>query len=162
MRQERLEFLREAFPYIQRFRGKIFVIKLSGKVTERPDVLQSLAEEMALCYQVGIRIVIVHGGGNQLTDLARRLGVKQKVIAGRRVTDDDTLEMAKMVFAGKISMDVAAALHRLSIPSVGLSGLDGGLIKARKRPPQQLRYPETGREETIDYGHVGDIETIND
>ncbi|HXF06721.1 MAG TPA: acetylglutamate kinase, partial [Blastocatellia bacterium] len=95
---QRLELLREALPYIQRFKGKIFIVKLSGKVTEETAVLQSLAEEIALCHQVGIRLVIVHGGGAQLTQMAARLGIEQRMVAGRRITDEDTLEIAKMVF----------------------------------------------------------------
>lgn len=158
---QRLELLREALPYIQRFKGKIFIVKLSGKVTEETAVLQSLAEEIALCHQVGIRLVIVHGGGAQLTQMAARLGIEQRMVAGRRITDEDTLEIAKMVFAGKINTDVSAALRRLSVPSVGLSGLDAGLILARRRSPQQRVNPRTGQTETIDYGYVGDVVAVN-
>src|SRR5688500_18199408 len=100
--QLRLDLLREALPYIQRFQGHTFVVKLSGKVTEVQENLISLAEELALLHQVGIRICVVHGGGKQLSELATRLGIEQTIIEGRRVTDDATLEMAKMIFAGKI------------------------------------------------------------
>src|SRR6266849_3177273 len=95
--QLRLDLLREALPYIQRFKGKMFVVKFSGKVTEDRDSLISLAEELALLHQVGIRLCVVHGGGKQLTELASRLGVEQTIVEGRRVTDDATLEMAKMI-----------------------------------------------------------------
>lgn len=158
---QRLELLREALPYIQRFKGRIFIVKLSGKVTEETAVLQSLAEEIALCHQVGIRLVIVHGGGAQLTQMAERLGIEQRMVAGRRITDEDTLEIAKMVFAGKINTDISAALRRLNVPSVGLSGLDAGLILARRRSPQQRVNPQTGQTETIDYGYVGDVVAVN-
>jgi len=161
MNHDRLELLREALPYIQKFKGKIFVVKLGGKVTEHSATLQSLAEEIVLCHQVGIRIIVVHGGGHQVTHLARRLGVQQKIVLGRRITDDETLEIAKMIFAGKINTEVAAALHRLGVPTVGLTGFDGHLIRARRRRPQRVVDPETGREEIIDYGHVGDIESVN-
>jgi len=161
MNHDRLELLREALPYIQKFKGKIFVIKLGGKVTEHWATLQSLAEEIVLCHQVGIRLIVVHGGGHQVTHLARRLGVQQKIVLGRRITDDETLEIAKMIFAGKINTEVAAALHRLGVPTVGLTGFDGQLIRARRRRPQRVVDPETGREEIIDYGHVGDIESVN-
>ena len=103
---ENLDLLREALPYIQRFKGKTFVVKLSGKVTEDKAVLRSLAEEIALLHQVGIRICVVHGGGKQLSELAQKLGVVQTVIEGRRVTDDDTLELAKMIFRGKINTEI--------------------------------------------------------
>src|SRR5712691_10821402 len=89
--QLRLDLLREALPYIQRFKGKTFVVKLSGRATEVRDNLISLAEELALLHQVGIRICVVHGGGKQLSDLASRMGIEQKIIGGRRVTDDATL-----------------------------------------------------------------------
>ncbi len=161
MMTDRLELLREALPYIQKFKGKIFVVKLSGKVTEDPTTRQSLAEEIALCHQVGIHIIVVHGGGNQVTHLARRLGVEQRIILGRRVTDDETLELAKMIFAGKINTEVAAALYRSGVPTVGLTGFDGHLVRARRREPQRLWNPTTGREETVDYGHVGDVEAVN-
>src|SRR5438105_4060590 len=105
--QLRLDLLREALPYIQRFKGKTFVVKCSGKVTEDHESLISLAEELALVHQVGIRVCVVHGGGKQLSDLARKMGVEQTIIEGRRVTDDETLEMAKMIFAGKINTDAA-------------------------------------------------------
>src|SRR5438270_14007996 len=101
MDQAKLDLLREALPYIQRFQGKTFVVKLSGKVTENKENLASLAEELALLHQVGIRICVIHGGGKQLNELAQKLGVVQTVIEGRRVTDDDTLDLAKMVFRGK-------------------------------------------------------------
>src|ERR1700741_5078426 len=101
--QLRLDLLREALPYIQRFQGKTFVVKFSGKVTEDHVRLASLAEELALLHQVGIRVCVVHGGGKQLTQLAEKLGVEQTIIEVRHVTDDDTLEMAKMIFAGKIN-----------------------------------------------------------
>src|SRR5438046_10705128 len=103
MTKTRLDLLREALPYIQRFKGKTFVVKLSGKVTDEHATLASLCEELALLHQVGIRVCVVHGGGKQLSDLARKLGIEQTIIEGRRVTDDDTLEMAKMIFAGKIN-----------------------------------------------------------
>ncbi|HEX8116476.1 MAG TPA: hypothetical protein VF521_04335, partial [Pyrinomonadaceae bacterium] len=88
--QQGLDILREALPYNQRIKGKTFVVKLSGKVTEEPENLASLAEELALLHQVGIRVCVVHGGGKQLTELAEQMGVEQTIINGRRVTDDAT------------------------------------------------------------------------
>jgi acetylglutamate kinase len=161
MDTEQLELLREALPYIQRFKGKTFVVKLSGQVTEEPDLMLSLAGEIALCHQVGFRLVVVHGGGKQLTELAEKLGIRQTIINGRRVTDSQTLEIAKMVFAGKINTDVLSVLRRLGVPTVGLSGLDGNIIRARRREIQRLINRETGEEELIDFGHVGDIVEID-
>jgi acetylglutamate kinase len=159
--QVRLDLLREALPYIQRFQGQTFVIKLSGKVTEEHDNLISLAEELALLHQVGIRICVVHGGGKQLTDLASKMGVAQTIIDGRRVTDDATLEMAKMIFAGKINTDILAALRHRGIEAVGLSGVDGNIVHAERRPPKEILNRETGEREQVDFGHVGDVVEIN-
>ena len=159
--QLRLDLLREALPYIQRFKGKTFVVKFSGKVTEDRDRLISLCEELALLYQVGIRVCVVHGGGKQLSELAQKLGVQQTIIEGRRVTDDETLEMAKMIFGGKINTDILAALRHRGIEAVGLSGIDGNIVHAERRPPREVTNRETGESEHVDFGHVGDIIQID-
>ena len=159
--QLRLDLLREALPYIQRFKGKTFVVKFSGKVTEDHDRLISLCEELALLYQVGIRICVIHGGGKQLTDLAKKMGIEQTIIEGRRVTDDDTLEMAKMIFAGKINTDILAALRHRGIEAVGLSGVDGNIVHAERRPPREVVDRATGESAQVDFGHVGDILQID-
>jgi acetylglutamate kinase len=159
--QLRLDLLREALPYIQRFKGQTFVVKLSGKVTESQGNLISLAEELALLHQVGIRICVVHGGGKQLSELANKLGIEQTIIEGRRVTDDATLEMAKMIFAGKINTDILAALRNHGIEAVGLSGVDGNIVHAERRPPKEILNRETGVRDKVDFGHVGDVVQIN-
>ena len=155
--QLRLDLLREALPYIQRFKGKTFVVKFSGKVTDDRDQLNSLCEELALLHQVGIRVCVIHGGGKQLTELAEKMGVEQTIIEGRRVTDDETLEMAKMIFAGKINTDILAALRHRGIHAVGLSGVDGNIVHAERRPPKEITNRETGQSAQVDFGHVGDI-----
>ena len=159
--QLRLDLLREALPYIQRFQGQMFVVKLSGKVTENQENLISIAEELALLHQVGIRICVVHGGGKQLSELAKRLGIEQTIIEGRRVTDDATLEMAKMIFAGKINTDILAALRHRGIEAVGLSGVDGNIVHAERRPPREILNRATGVKDKVDFGHVGDVVQIN-
>jgi len=162
MSQPRLDLLREALPYIQRFKGKTFVVKISGKLTEDHANLASLCEELALMHQVGIRLCVVHGGGKQLTDLAAQLGVEQTIINGRRVTDDATLDMAKMIFAGKINTDILAALRNHGVNSVGLSGIDGNIVMAERRPPKDVINQATGESERVDFGHVGDVVEIDD
>ncbi len=161
-RQQRLDLLREALPYIQRFKGKTFVVKLSGKVTDEHERLASLTEELALLHQVGIRVCVVHGGGKQLTELAEQLGVAQTIINGRRVTDDATLDMAKMIFAGKINTDILAVLRLRGIGAVGLSGVDGNIVAAERRPPKDVLNRATGLSERVDFGHVGDVVDVND
>lgn len=161
MINHRLDLLREALPYIQRFKNKIFVVKLSGKITEDHDQLNSLAEEITLCQQVGIHVAVIHGGGKQLTSIAERLGISQRIVNGRRVTDAETLEVAKMVFAGQINTDILSALRRSGAETVGISGVDGNIIHARRREIKNVINEDTGQVETIDYGHVGDIVDIN-
>ena len=161
MNVEALDLLRESLPYIQRFKGKTFVIKFSGKVTEDKANLLSLAEELALLHQVGIRLCVIHGGGKQLTELAQKLGVVQTVIEGRRVTDDDTLDLAKMIFRGKINTEILSALRHRGIHAVGLSGIDGGVIKAERRPPRDVVNRKTGETKTVDFGHVGDVVEVD-
>src|SRR4029079_13318549 len=100
---------------------------------------------------VGIRVVLVHGGGPQSTALAKRLVLQTPLVEGRRVTDAQTLEVSTMVLNGEINTRIVAVSRALGIPAIGLSGVDGGLIKAKKRPPVQV----AGR--TVDYGYVGDI-----
>lgn len=161
MDDQKLNLLREALPYIQKFKGKTFVVKFSGKVTEDRENLASLSEELALLHQLGIRLVVIHGGGKQLSEMAQRLGVAQTVINGRRVTDDDTLELAKMIFAGKINTDILAALRNHGIEAVGLSGVDGNIVHAMRRPPKEVLNRETGERTEVDFGHVGDVLEIN-
>jgi acetylglutamate kinase len=158
---ETLDLLREALPYIQKFKGKTFIIKFSGKVTGDKANLLSLAEEIALLHQVGIRICVVHGGGKQLNELAVKLGVAQTMIDGRRVTDDETLELAKMIFRGKINTEILSALRNRGIDAVGLSGIDGGVIRAERRPPRDVLIKTTGETRTVDFGHVGDVVEVD-
>src|SRR6266542_626310 len=155
------EILREALPYIRRFKGKTFVVKISGKVTEDPGNLNSLAEEIALLHQVGIRVTAVHGGGAQATQLAERLGMETRLVNGRRVTDDDTLEVVKMVFAGKISVEILSALRAHGVHAVGVSGIDGNVVLARRRSKKRVVNRETGKRETVDFGNVGDVVDVD-
>ncbi|HEX7957461.1 MAG TPA: acetylglutamate kinase, partial [Pyrinomonadaceae bacterium] len=119
-------------------------------------------EELALMHQVGIRICVVHGGGKQLSELAELMGVEQTIINGRRVTDDATLDMAKMIFAGKINIDILAALRQRGVHAVGLSGVDGNIVVAERRPPSDVLNRETGVRGMVDFGHVGDVLEIDD
>jgi len=147
-------------PLVARFRGKVFVVKLSGRVTEDPVIWSSLAEDICVCVQMGIRIVILHGGGKQMEQMAAELGIPQQVINGRRVTDDATLRLAMMTFAGSINTQILGTLQGLGLEAVGLSGVDAGLVLASKRPVQRLVDRETGEERDVDFGHVGDIESV--
>ena len=104
--------LKQALPYIRIHKGHTFVVKLGGNVVQDAAAARSLASDVALLHHVGIRVVLVHGGGPQATDLSRRLGIEPTIVEGRRVTDEQTLEVAKMVFAGKISVELLSGLRR--------------------------------------------------
>ena len=149
--------LREALPFIRRFKAKTFVVKFGGEIADDPERLASFCEELALCAQVGIRVVVVHGGGKQATELGARLGIDAAIVNGRRVTDERTLDVVKMVFAGKLNTEILGALRRAGVRAVGLSGVDGDLLRARRRPPQTLVDTATGEPRTVDFGFVGDI-----
>jgi acetylglutamate kinase len=161
MNPEHLDLLRQALPYINRFKGKTFVVKVGGDIAEDEAGLHAFCEEVALLAQVGIRVVMVHGGGKQATELSQKLGIEPRMIQGRRVTDERTLDVVMMVFAGKINTEILGSLRRAGVDAVGLSGVDGGIINAVRRPPKKIVNEKTGLEEVVDFGHVGDIVSID-
>jgi acetylglutamate kinase len=147
--------LRHAAPYVRLYRRKIFVIKAGGEVFADSAGTRALIEQVSILHQVGIRMVLVHGGGPQNTRLAEALGVETRMVEGRRVTDERTLEVATMVLNGQINTQIVAACRQMDLPAIGVSGVDAGLIRARKRAPVTV----AGR--PVDYGYVGDIEGID-
>lgn len=161
MDPKQLNTLRQALPYINRFKGKTFVVKIGGDIAEDEQGLNLFCEEVALLAQVGIHVVMVHGGGKQATDLSEKLGIEPKLIAGRRITDEKTLDVVMMVFAGKINTEILGSLRRAGVEAVGLSGVDGGILNAVKRPPKKMVNEKTGKEEVVDFGHVGDIDSVD-
>jgi acetylglutamate kinase len=147
--------LKHAAPYIRLFKGKVFVLKVGGEVFADVADTRALMEQVGILHQVGIRVVLVHGGGPQSTKLATELGLDTRIVDGRRVTDGPSLDVATMVLNGQINTRVLASCRDLEIPAVGISGLDAGLIRAHRRPPVE-REGDT----TVDYGHVGDIDSV--
>jgi acetylglutamate kinase len=143
--------LRHALPYLRVYKHKVFVLKAGGDAFITPEGTRALMEQIGILHQVGIRVVVVHGGGPQSTALAKRLGLATQMVEGRRVTDAQTLEVSTMVLNGEINTRIVAVCRALGIPAIGISGVDGGLIKATKRPPVQVAG------QTVDYGFVGDI-----
>ncbi len=159
--QNNLKSLREAVPYIRANRGRTFVLKLGGRMCTPGPVLDNIVDQLVSLHQLGIRIVVVHGGGAQATALSKRLGIMPEVFAGRRITDDETLEVVKMTFAGTVNTDLVAAFQKAGVSAVGLTGVDAGLICARKRPVGDFTDPATGTTREVDFGHVGDIEQVD-
>jgi acetylglutamate kinase len=121
----------------------------------------ALAEDVALLHHVGVRVALVHGGGPQLDAICKQLDVPREVVAGRRVTDARTLQLAKMVFRGELNADLVSALAAQGVRAVGLSGADGMSIVGHKRPPRTMRDPESGGESLVDFGFVGDIDRVD-
>lgn len=152
--------LKGALRYVRHYRDQTFVVKLGGDVMSDTEALDHVTQQVSLLASLSIRIVVVHGGGTQATSLSRRLGVEPVIVAGRRVTDDTALEVAKMVYAGKLNTDLLASLRAHAVPAVGLSGVDGHLLTARRRPPVQVK-DDAGVTREVDYGHVGDIEAVD-
>ena len=155
-----INLLKQALPYIKQYRHKVFVIKLGGEVVSSRERLDALAEEIALLHELNVHLAIIHGGGPQLSETADKLGIEAKKVAGRRITDDHLIEVAKMVFAGTISTDILAALRRHGAHGVGLSGIDGDLIQADRRPPREVFDDESGTTREVDFKNVGDIRGI--
>jgi acetylglutamate kinase len=149
--------LKGALRYVRAYRDHIFVVKLGGDVLADDEALHGVAAQLGLLSSLSIRVVVVHGGGPQATALSRRLGQEPEMVAGRRVTDDTALEVAKMVYAGSLNVGLLAALRAHEVQAVGLSGVDADLLTAHRRPPVKV-VDDAGVSRMVDYGHVGDID----
>ncbi len=151
-----MEALQRAVPYLKLFHDKIFVIKVGGEAAGE-DGRSSVAAQVRVLWSLGIRAVLVHGGGPQTTALCERLGVPTPFVGGRRVTDAATLDAAVMTLNGAVNTAWVASFRALGVPAVGVSGVDAGLIRARRRPPTRV----DGAAEEVDFGFVGDIEGVD-
>src|SRR5271167_2183330 len=149
--------LKSAAPYIRMYKNKVFVIKAGGAVFSDEVSTRGLIEQVAILHQVGIKTVLVHGGGPQLDNLQATLGIDTRMINGRRVTDQKSIDVTAMALNGLINTRILGICRALDIEAIGLSGVDAGLIRAHRRPPM----PIAGSSETVDYGFVGDIDSVN-
>jgi acetylglutamate kinase len=144
---ERAQTLVEALPYIQRFTGKIVVIKYGGNAMISPELFDAVIEDIILLQLVGIHVVLVHGGGPEINDMLDRLGMESRFVNGLRYTDAETMEVVQGVLCGKVNKDLVSTIMRKAGSAIGLCGLDGKLFEARKMDG--------------DYGLVGDITAVN-
>jgi acetylglutamate kinase len=151
----RAEILMEALPYIRAFQGKTLVIKYGGAAMEQASLKELFAKDVLLLRLVGIRPVIVHGGGPQIGALMKRLGKEPQFVGGMRVTDEETVEIVEMVLVGKINTEIVGLINHHGGRAVGLSGKDGNLIRARKR------LHRTANGELTDIGLVGEVERVD-
>ncbi len=145
---EKTEILIEALPYIRRYAGTTFVIKYGGAAMVDDELMNTFAQDVILLNKVGIKIVVVHGGGKEVTDTAAKMGLPSRFVDGQRVTDEAMMEVVQMVLAGKTNKDIVARMNRHDGNAVGICGIDAGLLRVRKF---------SGR----DLGRVGEIESVN-
>ena len=145
--ERRAAVLVETLPYIQQFAGSVIVVKFGGNAMVDDQLAAQFAEDVVLMHSVGIRPVVVHGGGPQIGALMDRLGIQSEFRDGLRVTDAETLDVARMVLVGKVNRDIVSSINRHGSLAVGLSGEDAGLIRAAARNPE--------------LGFVGDVESVN-
>lgn len=147
--QDKAQVLIKALPYIQKYSGKIVVIKYGGNAMTNDQLKNSVMNDLILLNLVGIKVVLVHGGGPEISDMMKRLGLESKFIGGLRYTDAETAKVVQMVLAGKTNKDLVALLQRSGGRAIGLCGIDGGMIKAKKH------------EGEFDLGFVGDVTDID-
>jgi acetylglutamate kinase len=158
---DRARILTEALPYIKRFRGKTIVIKYGGNAMVDDELKQGFARDVVLMKLVGMDPVVIHGGGPQIADLLKRMGKESQFVEGMRVTDRETMDVVEMVLGGLVNKEIVSLINQQGGKAVGLSGKDGGLIRARKmvltRPAKDEKLPS----EIVDIGHVGEVESID-
>jgi acetylglutamate kinase len=147
--------LRAAAPYIRLYKGRTFVIKAGGAVFGDVEKTRALIEQIAILHYLGIRVVMVHGGGPQLTQVTEAMGVPTKMVQGRRITDEKALDATSMVLNGLINTRLLAICRELEIDAVGVSGVDAGLVRAHNRPPMEIEG------QVVDFGFVGDIDLVD-
>ena len=155
--RDKAEILAQALPYIRKFHGKTMVIKYGGNAMTDPELQADFAEDVVLLKLVGINPVVVHGGGPQIENALKRLGKEGKFVQGMRVTDSETMEVVEWVLAGEVQQDIVGLINQAGGKAVGLTGRDGGLIRAQKLKLKDNKDPSVEH----DVGQVGDILSID-
>jgi len=155
----RAKVLMEALPYIRDFRGRKIVVKYGGHAMIKPELKKLFAKQIVLFHYVGIQVVVVHGGGPQINRMLDTMGIESSFIDGKRVTDSRTMDVVEMVLAGGINKEIVQLINADGGRAVGLSGKDGGLIKARKL--LFSRKDASGKVTDVDMGHVGEVTAVN-
>ena len=149
--------LRSAAPYIRMYKGKTFVVKAGGGVFAEQATTRALVEQIGILHYFGVRVVLVHGGGPQLSELSAALGIPTRIVEGRRVTDEKSIDLTAMVLNGLINTRLLSMCRDLNIDAIGVSGVDAGLVRAHRRPPVAL----AANGEVVDFGFVGDIDAVD-
>jgi acetylglutamate kinase len=157
---EKAETLIEALPYIRKFYGKTFVIKYGGAAQKEGHLKEAFAQDVVLLNYIGINPVVVHGGGPKISETMKKMGKSPTFIHGQRVTDEETIDIVEMVLGGLVNKEIVSLINRFGGRAIGLTGKDGNLIKAKKKVIKKP-LPETGTDEIIDIGLVGDVQEVN-
>ena len=155
-----VKVLSEALPYLQKLNGKTVVIKYGGNAMTEERLKVGFARDIVLLKQVGVNPVVVHGGGPQIGELLKRIGKQSEFIEGMRVTDKETMDVVEMVLGGLVNKSIVTLINQQGGRAVGLTGKDGGLIRAKKMEITR-NSPELDAPEIIDLGHVGEVNTID-
>ncbi|ADC66362.1 acetylglutamate kinase [Ferroglobus placidus DSM 10642] len=155
---EKVKTLVEALPYIREFHGKVMVIKIGGHAMVNEKILESAVRDVILLYFVGIKPIVVHGGGPEISEKMERLGIKPKFVDGLRVTDEETIEVVQMVLDGKINSKIVSLFIKNGGKAVGMSGKDGLLVVAKKK---KVKKKIGDSEVELDLGYVGETEIVN-
>lgn len=155
---EKANILIEALPYIRNFYGKTFVIKYGGAAQSEENLKDSFAQDVVLMNFIGIKPVVVHGGGPKISQTMKKMGKEPAFVQGQRVTDKETMDIVEMVLGGLVNKEIVALINGHGGKAAGLSGKDGGLIKARKKVIRKADVH--GKDEIIDIGLVGDVESV--
>ena len=148
--------LKSAAPYIRMYKGKTFVVKAGGGVFADSAATRMLVEQIGILHYFGVRVVLVHGGGPQLSEVSAALGTPSRMVEGRRITDQKFIDVTAMVLNGLINTQVLGICRDLDVDAVGVSGVDAGLVRAHKRPPVR-----SAAGEMVDFGFVGDIDSVD-
>jgi len=157
---EKAKTLIEALPYLQKFRGKIFVVKYGGHAMSSPELKASFIKDVVLLKLAGVHPIIVHGGGPQIEDVLKQMGITSNFHNGLRITDAATMEVVEMVLVGKVNGDIVAAINLMGGKAVGFSGSDGNMIMAKKMPLQKSQ-DAAGKTIEVDLGMVGEVAEVN-
>jgi len=158
-RSATMDALKRALPYVRLFKNKTFVVKIGVAPCSDASRLKELAEQLSVVRELGVQVVLVHGGGPQTSELSKKLGVEPRIVEGRRVTDSGSLEIAVLSMNGAVNTAVLAACRAVGLQAVGVSGIDAGLVRARRRAPRSVIVD--GEPQMIDFGHVGDVDSVD-
>lgn len=150
----------EALPYLQKYRGKLFVFKYGGHAMSDEGLRESFLRDIILLKHVGIHPIIVHGGGPQIEEMLKKLGITSSYHNGLRITDSDTMKIVEMVLVGGVNSELVSAINKMGGNAVGFTGGDGNLIQAKKMGPQKVRDKD-GKTQVVDLGFVGEVTKIN-